>query len=121
MQEVIHPSTLIHLLLVGLYVWGLFLIAKNVDASKLSVVSRLIQIALLCFFIDLAIGVFLVESIYGSSRSARWISKSLTFIPMTLAAAFFRMFVVRRAAKRNSTKETTGAASSPTATEASDK
>ena len=33
MQEVIHPSTLIHLLLVGLYVWGLFLIAKNVDAA----------------------------------------------------------------------------------------
>ena len=95
-----HESNLYHLLAFIAYFALLAGNAGNVRISKARMASTLVQLAVLILCVDLLIGFFAIEQIYGSSISAGWITKSIYGVPFLFLLSLAWMFRAHRAARR---------------------
>ena len=88
--SVLHESNLIHLLLVAAVGWFVERYARRSAHARLGTVSRLIQILCVLFAADLMIGLTLIDSVFGASPSAGWVSKAIVFFALLLVFAIWR-------------------------------
>lgn len=89
----LHLSNAYHLIYVALICSLLRHIARRPRHSRVAGIATIIQLTLAAFVMDLALGYTLIDSYFGSSPSAGWISKSIFIYPCLML--FFSGYFLR--------------------------
>ena len=95
-----NTANLIHVAVFLGYMALLLVNAGNVRIPRMRMLSTLIQLSVVVLCVDLLIGFFVIERVYGSSISARWISKSMYGAPAGLVLAIAWMLRAHHRARK---------------------
>ncbi len=92
----LHVSNVYHLVYVALAVGLLHQYVHRSARRRWSTIAYVIQLALALFVVDLGIGFFVIDRVFGSTPSAGWISKAVLGWPVILVATVIYTFVSKR-------------------------
>lgn len=92
----LHPSNLVHLLLVAA-IW-LFLTnyLRKTSATRFRATLRILQILPVLFLIDIVVGFLVIDNLYGPNQSASWIAKTIWIYPGLFVLCMWRLLRARQ-------------------------